>query len=364
MKKNKTNKSKTGISSIVVIVIVLILLVIIASVIVINNRTNSFLNEANNDIGSTNQTHKEDVEQVEENKEKLDNIISPVIPNGFEYLEGTIDTGFVIINEMDKNEFVWVPVEVPEGKTFEEVFIREDGYYNHHIESDLKKCSEPLSYDGITASESEKQEYMAMISSVKKYNGFYIARYEASNDGKGNAQSKPNQQIWINIPWANSMQDLTGGAVEKARNIYPSSKAINSKDAVSTLIYGVQWDATLRWFEINYPKIKEESSDYGNYLDAAFTYMSLDNMQLEKREGYSPRIIPTGSSEHNKINNIYDMAGNAWEWTMEAIYSTNRVYRGGETRFDGDYFTISSRLRDAASKGNYDLTFRIALYMI
>ena len=166
---------------------------------------------------------------------------TPVIPTGFRYLEGTIDTGYVIVNETDGNEFVWVPV--PEG-TFE----RKDGYSSGTQQTYVSSgaATEPLNYDGTTASQSEEDEYNAMYASVEKYGGFYIGRYEASNNGSGVAQSKKDQPSWVEIKWGNSMTDLTGGAVEKARAVYPDSETKQEGEAVSTLIYGVEWDATVR----------------------------------------------------------------------------------------------------------------------
>ena len=40
-------------------------------------------------------------------------------------------------------------------------------------------------------------------------------------------------------------------------------------------------------------------------------------------------LKPTGSSESWKANNIYDLEGNVWDWTIEASGSSYRVYRGG-----------------------------------
>ena len=267
---------------------------------------------------------------------------TPVIPAGFRYLEGTVDTGYVIINETDGNEFVWVPV--PEG-TFE----RKDGYFNGTQQTYVSSgiATEPLNCHGTTASQSEEDEYNAMYASVEKYGGFYIGRYEASNNGSGVAQSKANQAPWVDIKWGNSMTDLNGGAVEKARAVYPDSTSKQEGEAVSTLIYGVQWDATVRWLEENYEGIAEDSTGHGNYDTGS--------------------AINTGSNETYELNNIYDLAGNVYEWTMEAAYSRVRVIRGGCYRYAGSDYPVSNR--ECGPSSYYPtntvsyLGFRLALYI-
>ena len=57
----------------------------------------------------------------------------------------------------------------------------------------------------------------------------------------------------------------------------------------------------------------------------------------------------TGSNEAWKANNIYDIAGNCWEWTQEAFGTSNRAGRGGGYNFSG------SRL-PAANRGNVNPT--------
>ena len=235
-----------------------------------------------------------------------------------------------------RNQFVWVPV--PEG-----TFVREDGYSSGTQQTYVssKKATEPLNYNGTTASQSEEDEYNAMYASVEKYGGFYIGRYEASDNGSGVAQSKKNQAPWVNIEWGNSMTDLNGGAVEKARAVYPDSTSKQEGEAVSTLIYGVQWDATVRWLEENYPGIAKGSTDHGNY-----------NTDSE---------INTGSNNAYKLNNIYDLAGNVYEWTMEASNSYTRVSRGGAYFDPGSRLPVSNRShKTPASSGRY-FGFRFVL---
>lgn len=189
-----------------------------------------------------------------------------------------------------------------------------------------------------------------MVASVQKYGGFYMGRYEASKNTTTNkAQSIPNQMPWVNIPWASAgMSNFSaGGAVEKARNVYPITSSTKVGDVVSTLPYGVQWDATVRFILTKYPEdIITDSKDYGNY-------------------GTS-NLISTGSKSAYELNNIYDMAGNVLEWTMEREASSGgwtTVYRGGNIYTSGNMNSISSRGKNTYYNTYSAGGFRIALYI-
>ena len=84
------------------------------------------------------------------------------------------------------------------------------------------------------------------------------------------------------------------------------------------MIWGCQWDRALDWIVArnggNYSLVMD-STEWGNYNDATFEYLDTDGTTKMKN---TARIIPTGSTERNKKNNIYDMAGNVWDWTSEA----------------------------------------------
>ena len=53
----------------------------------------------------------------------------------------------------------------------------------------------------------------------------------------------------------------------------------------------------------------------------------------------------TGRNESWKTNNIYDLAGNCWEWTQEAYDTYGRAGRGGSYGYDGDGRPVTSRWR-------------------
>ena len=139
------------------------------------------------------------------------------------------------------------------------------------------------------------------------------------------------------------MTDLTGGAVELAKN-FVNDKSYKEK-VTSTLVYGIQWDTTLQFFN---------NQDY------------LKNSQ--GKGWYNTKLHNTGidmdANASNKVKNIYDMAGNLYEWTMEASSTNYRVYRGGYYFLSGANYPASERsiLRTDLT-GSNNVGFRLALYL-
>ena len=72
-------------------------------------------------------------------------------------------------------------------------------------------------------------------------------------------------------------------------------------------------------------------------------------MPTETKESKQRVIIPTGSAEYTKANNIYDMAGNMQEWTTEVYSTANRSCLGGycyNNEYDAAYRTGSTKAGD------------------
>ena len=142
------------------------------------------------------------------------------------------------------------------------------------------------------------EEYNATYQSIAKYDGFYIGRYEIT----GSVASPTVQK---------------DGTVITSQNWYNLKKActnvVSTQYAQSTMIYGNQWDEVMSWListgDKTESQVNTNSAGWGNY-----------------NSGTSPKTA--GYSESWKANNIYDLAGNCWEWIQEASYTVGRVVRG------------------------------------
>ena len=240
------------------------------------------------------------------------------IPIGFTYKEGTKDTGLVIQDEKG-NEFVWVPAT--------ESTYRKDTSFQG-----TTPTGDDTLPNGITDETAD----------VVKYGGFYIGRYEAgipegdtsSSNKKGIPVSKKDATVWTNINYTNS----------KA-----SAESMISNEYVQTgLLTGKAWDTTCHWIEDSLKSINESASlkdsrYYGNYSGTKRT---------------------AGFSENWKTKNIYDLAGNVWEWASE-VYSSGFIYRGGGgyDRDGGSGSPVSCRGYGGTSSAVTELGFRPRLYI-
>ncbi|MEG1059902.1 MAG: SUMF1/EgtB/PvdO family nonheme iron enzyme, partial [Clostridia bacterium] len=74
----------------------------------------------------------------------------------------------------------------------------------------------------------------------------------------------------------------------------------------------------------------------------------------------SPAI--SGALDSWSTKNIYDLAGNVWEWTMEAYY-THRVGRSGSYYYSGSHISASYRNGYSVGDTYTDFGFRAGLYV-
>lgn len=353
MKKIKENKGITLVALIVTIVILLILAGISISTLT-NTGIFEKVQEAKRKTEEENKEEQRKIAQMEAliNKEKT-TYKGITIPEGFTptKIEGEDSSNDgIVITDGYGNEYVWV--EVP--KT-EEIYQKSglsiedftDEEYDK-IEEDLHeytkdyrketKCKDiyyPDSTDGWFRNEKEYNDLKhKMLKSVYQNGGFWVGRYEAGIE-----------------KWRTSYGETTVTPLSKA-NLYPYTfvtrtqakvlaEHVESGSKTSSLMFGVQWDLVLKYIENKNidkdskikDKLNSNSEKIGNYLNSTMIlnrgmYMSGNNwynydknlenrIKNKKKEAMKAFILTTGSSNNTRIQNIYDIAGNVWEWTLE-----------------------------------------------
>ena len=185
-------------------------------------------------------------------------------------------------------------------------------------------------------------EYKAMIESVSKYGGFYIGRYELSEAGV-----QKDRQPLTNTNWYNLY------------NVCRDSKLQASDKVKTRMIWGCQWDVTMNWLISSGAKTSDEvnkdSSSWGNYNN---TSVKADDGKTELKASGKDQKLNTGKTTFTMANNIYDLAGNVWEWTQEASESIRRNTRGGGYFYLGFNSPASDRrTSDPGNRYSADLRF-------
>ena len=184
-----------------------------------------------------------------------------------------------------------------------------------------------------------EQNYLEIIKSIKKYGGFYIGRYELGYENNTTPVVKKMNTSNDRINW---YKGYRGCLALKG----------NNNNIKTMMITGSLWDETVDWLvssgatnsegtTLTYQLVGNDSTTFGNYIDATFKYIAKDAKMptateiKEAADNFQKGVlIPTGSAEYTKTNNIYDMAGNVSEWTTEVHFSEaysiyERGLRGG-----------------------------------
>ena len=320
------------------------------------------------------------------------------------------NTGIVMI---DSNQNEWVWVEVPAtvftsatnstdyDKIKADLIAYASDYRSYYIDEWYAKDGSTLvtaSTEGLTESQKLLNNgcgltyneyninYKKMLSSIYTNKGFYIGRYEAGIAGsdKNTSLARYNRkEITSSSPKAVSKKDMIPYNYVRCSDAQQLANGMSTGDKTSSLIYGIQWDLVCKFLEVkgNWDTttntaqyyIKENSTSWGNYKDSGFKINSTkargyddpwnDVSETSKSAG-TKILLTTGASEQNKKMNIYDFAGNEWEWTLEYTASTFYPcsYRGGTYGGFGYSIPASHRSYDSTANSSDNIGLRVSLY--
>ena len=261
-----------------------------------------------------------------------------------------VQDGIVIENGTDGNQFVWVPVGTIKNKnnTTSTItlgryssFTATNGIYTPAQVASVEKCTQTVtiggnfqelstSREGNSAEDSTAQNATArnlkeFISTTLSNGGYYIARFEASGTAS-KITSKYNQKVLVDITQPN--------AAKLAREMYEEVKENNELVYASDLVNSYAWDTAIVFIQTYSVK-----TDYASH-----------------NESNTTKAFTATGKNNDKYCNIFDMSGNASEWTTE--YSTNsdgRIFNPCVLR-GGYYDTDGGRAHDCTSDRGIDYT--------
>ncbi len=329
----------------------------------------------------------------------------PYLPSDdFHYDTSTsVDTG-LIIADSNGNEYVWVVVPRTTavykttglGKT---TFT--DADYTS-IENDLKEYTKTyrgsISYSDVYYPDDKNVGWFAdataynnlknsMLKSVYENGGFYVGRYEAGIDTTAgtnrtsNTDKNSNGKYTMPSTTPVSRADAypyTWVTRTQAQNL---ASNVNSGTKTSSLMFGVQWDLVLAFmhnkgniadstltsnsttmgnYKVNLWTIKNANAKYSTNSGSTFTACP----NPFKKESYSSILLTTGADSSFSVQNIYDIAGNVWEWTLEKTSNTNNpcADRGGFFIGTGSDYPAAGRYDDSADVSSKVIGFRVSLF--
>lgn len=421
MAKKKEGKSmnfkgkmqrKSGITLISLVVTIIVLLILAGVAIATLTGNNGILirtQEAKNKSKQANTdelrkltqleaiTQLEDYEYTDKNGEKV-NIPAKCAVSQVEG-ENTLENGLVII-DINGNEWVWISVpenEMPDGLTFEDnedyntLKIALKNYTNNYTRLDF--IDEWYDVDGNNASESSNLEdrlgcgltneeyntlYNKMLKSIYQNSGFWIGRYEAASTEPRLA----SQELIENVKIQKEMYPYTFISCAEAQSL--ASQISSDTQKTGSLLFGIQWDLVCKFLEVKgleLDEIKSNSKNWGNYSDSTFSVSngkyaihnkSTNNLGEWKKvtqsytkmdEGEENSVLfSTGITDRNEKMNIYDLAGNVGEYTLERSITIGIpcVTRGGVFRNSG--YVAQRGIYDTNNKLSSSISFRITMY--
>ena len=256
------------------------------------------------------------------------------IPTGFEVStvsgENTISGGLVI--KEGANEYVFIPCT--------EENYTEDSFgplINYDSQNQLDSCYGD-NYYNYANDFNYAQDKTDIETSINKYKGFYVGRYETTiNNGTiGSQKGATVLTAYTKLP--NDKYYRWYGLYKAQKDLYG-----NNSNVFSSMITSKEWNTIMTF------------TGYGNTERGAYTYTTKPDLSGSAYKGTA--------DTYDLTKNIYDLAGNVFEWTLTASDTGNRVYRGGAWVIDLDIYSASHTYSSFPIENSSMTGSRLALYI-
>ena len=406
MNKLFRNRQNSGITLIALVVTIIVLLILAGVSIATLTGENGILTQASKEKEQTKKARDEEQRQLAQVEAKLSTeltwytdtstgaSVQVPIPAGFARVnvegENNIQDGLVIVDE-NGNEYVWIPCT----KTEYENATDQKGTWNQGGYNYASKTWNDKTVEGTIS-------YDDRLASVETYKGFYVARYEAgipeemtgvyaNTDGANYNRTRNTAEALQYTPVSQKGVQAWNFITQTSAKTVAQKMVTNNKTAQSYLIDSYAWDLVCKKINSKYGAEKNirDSRTWGNYYNNKTTdYESINTLFAvhkweNKRWNYATNYqkgfvtgaprgsgnnwleLTTGASEDFKAYNLYDIAGNMWEWTTESTGTNGyAVLRGGSFgSIGGDIRPAVCRYVEKPAQTNVDYVFRSVLYV-
>ena len=261
------------------------------------------------------------------------------IPTGFEVStvsgENTISGGLVI--KEGANEYVFIPCT-------EENYTEEDlgpltgtGGDSYDSQEQLNNYYGENYYD-YANDFNYAQDKTDIETSINKYKGFYVGRYETTINNGTIGSQKGATVLTEDTKLPNDKYYRWYGLYKAQKDLYG-----NNSNVFSSMITSKEWNTIMTF------------TGYGNTERGAYTYTTKPDLSGSAYKGTA--------DTYDLTKNIYDLAGNVFEWTLTASDTGNRVYRGGAWVIDLDIYSASHTYSSFPIENSSMTGSRLALYI-